>query len=258
MIDIHTHILPGIDDGASTFDDTLQMAQAAYREGISTIIATPHHANGKYMNLADDVRKLTAETNERLRDAGVPVSIACGQEIRVHDDLLDAWHRAELLTLADSAYLLLEMPSSRVPSGMEELVHELHIMGVRPIIAHPERNADIVRSPEALAELVDVGAYAQVTTHSLLGGFGKKIEHASWTLMKRGLIHLLSSDAHHVERRGFRMQEAYEAVEARMGREWVDYLQDNARQVMENGAIAAPPAYAAKGAAKRLWSRLFG
>lgn len=259
MIDIHTHILPGLDDGATDLNDTLDMARAACAEGITTIIATPHHANGTYTNLANDIAKHTLSVNERLRAEGVPVTVMAGQEIRVHDDLLEAWHRQELLPLAGSGYVLLEMPSSRIPKSMGELIHELNVMKLKPIIAHPERNAEVVQHPERLAELVEAGAFAQVTTHSLLGGFGRKIEQSAWTLLKKGYIHIVSSDAHHIERRGFRLGEAYAAIERTMGEKWVHYLQSNARYVLEDKPFGSQPFAAAspEGAMRRVLSYFF-
>lgn len=244
MIDIHTHILPGLDDGAESWDDTLNMARAAVSEGITTIIATPHHANGKYTNIAVEVVEHTQRVNTQLIAAGVPVTIMSGQEIRVHDDLLEAWQREELLCLAGSNYVLIEMPSSHIPRAMNELIHELHIMKLKPIIAHPERNAEVMNNPERLAEMVEEGAYAQVTTHSLLGGFGRRIEQSAWSLCRSGLIHIVSSDAHHPERRGYRMREAYGVIRERMGEQWENYFLNNAQCVVANKPIGSIPAAA--------------
>ncbi|WP_429369544.1 tyrosine-protein phosphatase [Paenibacillus sp. DS2015] len=241
MIDIHTHILPGVDDGAQCWEDTLDLARAAVLEGITTMIATPHHANGAYINRADEVVEHARHINERLVTEGVPLTIATGQEIRVHDDLLDAWSRKELLSLADSHYVLIELPSSRIPKDMDELLHELNIMRVKPIIAHPERNAEIVKHPERLAELIERGAWAQVTTHSLLGGFGRRIEKAAWSLCRSGLIHIVSSDAHHVERRGFRLRQAYDVIRERMGEPWENYFLNNAQCVIEDKPFSSKP-----------------
>ena len=241
MIDIHTHILPGLDDGASDWDETLKMARAAAAEGITTIIATPHHANGRYDNPAAEVRELVSRANGRLTDAGVPVTIAPGQEIRVHGDLLDAWHRGELLTLAGTAYVLIEMPFSHIPKDMNELIHELVVLRLRPILAHPERNAEIAARPGLLAELVERGAYAQMTANSLLGGFGRQVRQAAWTLCESGLIHLVSSDAHDPERRGFRLREAYASIHERMGEPWEAYYKRNAQCVVEDGLFDRPP-----------------
>ncbi|GIO42645.1 tyrosine protein phosphatase [Paenibacillus apis] len=242
MIDIHTHILPGLDDGAQTWEDTMNMARVAASEGITTIIATPHHANGRYDNIASEVVEHTKHANEQLIAAGIPVTILPGQEIRMHYDFLEAWYRTELLPLANSKYVLLEMPSSRIPQEIYELIHELKIMKLKPIIAHPERNAEIMKNPERLGELIDLGAFAQVTTHSLLGGFGKRIEKSAWSLCKNGLIHLVSSDAHHVERRGFRLREAYNVISERLGRPWETYFLNNAQCVIEDNSFGTQPA----------------
>ncbi|MEK3885259.1 CpsB/CapC family capsule biosynthesis tyrosine phosphatase [Paenibacillus sp. PL2-23] len=241
MIDIHTHILPGIDDGSAHDDEALALARAAAADGIRTLMATPHHANGRYLNPASDVRRLVEEMNRKLELAGIEVAVAAGQEIRVHDDLLDAWRREELLTLAGSRYILLEMPSSSIPQGMEELMHELAVLGLVPVIAHPERNAEVVQHPERLAELVELGAIGQVTTHSLLGGFGKRIEQSAWKLLRQGSIHIVSSDAHHPDRRGFRLSEAYASIEQSMGAEWSGYLKGNAEAILANRALGAMP-----------------
>jgi protein-tyrosine phosphatase len=254
MIDIHSHILPGLDDGAENFDDTLIMARAACSEGITTIIATPHHANGAYMNPASNVRRLVESVNARLIEAGVPVTIAAGQEIRVHDDLLDAWSRDELLTLAGSRYVLLEMPSSRIPRSMEEIVHELSVMGLTTVIAHPERNSEVVQHPERFEKLIELGACGQVTTHSLLGVFGKRIQQTSLSLLKQGSIHFVSSDAHHISRRGFRLDEAYSLIERTMGEQWSSYLRDNARRLLDNSPLGEQPASSAARGGQ--WRRL--
>lgn len=259
MIDIHTHILPGIDDGAADMDEALGLARAASADGLRAVIATPHHANGSYMNPASEVHRLVNALNDRLGAAGIPLTVFAGQEIRVHDDLLHAWHRGELLSMANSRYVLLEMPSSRMPKGMADLVHELVIMDLVPVIAHPERNAEVVQHPERLEELIDLGASAQLTTHSLLGGFGKRIEQASWELLRRGCIQLLSSDAHHVTRRGFRMGEAYAFIERTMGEQWTAYLKANASCVLGDKPFGEQPPIpgASGGKVRKLFAALF-
>ncbi|WP_254639062.1 tyrosine-protein phosphatase [Cohnella sp. GbtcB17] len=241
MIDIHSHILPSLDDGAQDWRDALDLARAAEAEGIGTIIATPHHANGVYTNEARDVRSAVEAMNERLSAEGIALKVEAGQEIRIHDDLLEAWTRGELLTLAGSRYVLIELPSSRVPRSTLDLLHELRIMNLSPIIAHPERNAEIAGQPDRLAELVAAGAYSQVTTYSLLGGFGKRIEQVSWQLCRQGLIHIVSSDAHHVSKRGFLLEESYREVNRRLGDKFELFFRNNAEAVLYNGQIESHP-----------------
>lgn len=241
MIDIHSHILPSLDDGAQDWRDALDLATAAAAEGITTIVATPHHANGVYTNTASVVRAAVDALNDRLVSEGIPLVVRPGQEIRVHDDLLEAWSRGELLTLAESRYLLIELPSSRIPRGMPDLLHELRLMNVSPIIAHPERNAEIAAHPERLAELVAAGAYGQVTTHSLLGGFGRKIEQIAWGLCRRRLIHLVSSDAHHVAKRGFLLRDSYNKINRILGGNFELFFKKNAEAVLYNGEMEVHP-----------------
>lgn len=256
MIDIHTHILPGIDDGAADWDYSIKLARAAAAEGITGIIATPHHYDGKYTNDADTVRELTAELNHRLTELDIPVTIQTGQEIRAHSEFLSNWQGKKLLPMGDSFYVLIEMPSSQIPKSMEQIVYELRLLGVRTVIAHPERNAEVVRNPDRLAELVELGAYAQVTTHSLLGGFGRGIEKASWTLCRRGLIHIVASDAHHLEWRGFRMKEAYERVESELGPQWRRYFERNAQAIWNARELTDQPAPALSAAKAGGWGKI--
>ena len=239
MIDIHTHILPGLDDGAETWDYAIRMARAAAAEGVTDLIATPHH--GIYTNHASAVLERTALLNERLRAEGVPLVVHAGQEIRVSGDLLDDWDRGKLLTLAGSRYMLVEMPHSCVPSGLADLFHELAVMGITPILAHPERNGEILLHPEKLDELLELGAYAQVTTHSLLGSFGPRVEKLSWHLCRSGKIHFIASDAHNLLNRDFRMKEAFDLIGKELGEEWKAYFLDNARRVLANEELAPAP-----------------
>ncbi|WP_168121097.1 CpsB/CapC family capsule biosynthesis tyrosine phosphatase [Paenibacillus sp. HB172176] len=255
MIDIHTHILPGVDDGAADWEATLAMARAAVQDGITIVVATPHHANGRYKNPAREVRLLVAEANQKLQEASISLQILAGQEIRMHDSLLESWDQEELLTLADSSYMLIEFPSANVPKHTEELFHELKVMGIVPVIAHPERNAELAGNHDRLAALLEHGALAQVTSHSLLGGFGKAVERTAWSFMKRGLVQFVSSDAHHVERRGFLLQEAYKRVGQRVGKDAELSLKENADFLLQNKAIAVPPSD--ERTPQRSWRNLF-
>lgn len=234
MIDIHTHILPGVDDGAPDWEETLRLARAAVQDGITAVVATPHHANGRYHNIAEDIRQLAEQTNLRLNEEGIPLRILTGQEIRVHEALPEAWEQGELLTLSGSRYILIELPSGYIPSHTGELIHELAVLGLVPIIAHPERNGAIASDPRRLEALLEGGAIAQVTSHSLLGGFGRGVEKTAWTLCRSGLIHIVSSDAHHAERRGFKLSEAYAAVGKRLGGQYVSFYQSNAGRIISD------------------------
>ncbi|MEK3683090.1 tyrosine-protein phosphatase [Paenibacillus sp. FSL R10-2736] len=237
MIDIHSHILPFMDDGAADVDAALAMAQDANNDGITTVIATPHHANGVYMNPAPDIEAAVRLLNEKLQEAGNPLQVLPGQEIRIYGDLLDDLEKGQLLTLAGSRYILLEMPSSRVPRNMEETCHELIIQGYVPVIAHPERNAEVAENPSKLERLTELGALGQLTAQSLAGTFGSKLQKLSIDLCRRGTIHVIASDAHDSSNRPFGLSEAYEVVKKHLGNETFDFFLHNARRIAANEEI---------------------
>ncbi|OBZ09809.1 hypothetical protein A8L34_21290 [Bacillus sp. FJAT-27264] len=237
MIDIHCHILPFLDDGASDWDAALAMASDALADGITSIVATPHHANGQYMNPASNTMLAVEELNERLRRAGNPLNVLPGQEVRVYSDLLADLEQGELLTLAGSRYLLLEMPSSRIPRNMEEVCHELIIQGIVPIIAHPERNAEVAAEPSKLLKLTEIGVLGQLTAQSLAGTFGSKLQKLSLELCRVGAVHMIASDAHDSVHRPFGLSEAYRKLEVEMGLEVCDYFRDNTQKIVMNEQV---------------------
>lgn len=253
MIDIHSHILPGMDDGARDWEAALAMARDAAADGISMIIATPHHANGQFDTSADDIRQAVLLMNGKLRKEPFDLTVAAGQEIRVYERLLDDLEKGKLLTLAQSRYILLEMPSSRIPSRMAEVCHELLIQGLVPVIAHPERNAEVSAHPERLERLIEAGAYGQLTAQCVTGGLGNKLQKLSLDLCRRGAVHLIASDAHDCGRRPFGLSEAYRIVEKQLGTEACDIFRDNASAVWNNGDIVPIPV-----TKKRVESSFFG
>jgi len=239
MIDVHSHVLPGLDDGAKNDLDLIAMARAAVKDGITRVIATPHHANGSYDNEAGVVLDAVERANALLQQESIPLRLGAGQEVRLYRELVEDYHEGKLLTLAGSKYLLLEFPSGRVPSGADEMVHELAVIGITPIIAHPERNMELAGNPERLRQLIELGALTQVTTHSLLGVFGKKIASLSVDWCKQQLVHVIASDAHDPSYRCFGLQGAYEMIEARVSREIAEYCRLNAERIWLNEPIEA-------------------
>lgn len=238
MIDIHTHLLPYLDDGADDWNIAVQMAQQAIADGIDTIIATPHHANGRYHNPSGDIASTVAELNRRLQLSGLEINVLAGQEVRVYDQLINDLESGQLLTLNHTRYLLLEFPSSTVPKNIDELLFELSLLGVQAIIAHPERNAEIASNPDILRNLVELGALGQITAQSLAGAMGRKLQRLSIQLCRMNLIHLIASDAHDLIRRPFGLSEAYQVIANELGEEYEGYLKDNAKRVVKDMPIS--------------------
>ncbi|QSF44123.1 tyrosine protein phosphatase [Paenibacillus tianjinensis] len=223
-----------MDDGATDWEAALSMAQDAVQDGISTVVATPHHANGVYMNPAPTIGQAVQLLNERIQQAGLPLLVLPGQEIRLYGDLLNDLEQSQLLTLAGSKYILLEMPSSRVPRTMEETCHELVIQGFVPVIAHPERNAEVAANPATLERLVELGAVGQVTAQSLAGTFGSKLQKLSLDLCRRNAVHIVASDAHDSSHRPFGLSEAFKVVEKELGTVTFDNFRQNSQRIIAN------------------------
>jgi protein-tyrosine phosphatase len=237
MIDLHSHILPGIDDGATTIEEAIAMAKLAVKDGIQLLAATPHHNNGKYSNERYSIKQAIASLNEQLIRRNIPLKLLPGQEIRFNDLFWAEWEAGNLLTLNDSRYILLELPSQHVPTGIWDVIHELRLKGIVPIIAHPERNSELINEIDTLQELVEAGALSQVTTHSLNGLFGRRIRQATLEMCRRNLVHIVASDAHHPQRRPFGMCEAYRCVASKLGSPFVEYYQANAVAIANNQNI---------------------
>lgn len=241
MIDLHSHILFGVDDGAQTIEDSIEMARAAEAEGISVIYATPHHLTTRYENERDVVLPKVAELNAEFERLGIELVVKPGQELRIHGDLLDGLQVGTSITLGDTNYLLVEFPSNHVPLYTERVLFDLQSEGYHPIIVHPERNSDIMQNPDKLIDLVQNGALTQVTAGSVAGKFGKKIKQFSMQLIESNLTHFVASDAHNTTTRGFCMQEAFAEIEKEFGYGVSAMLKENAETVHRNGNVIGEP-----------------
>ncbi|MGE6375510.1 tyrosine-protein phosphatase [Peribacillus muralis] len=234
MIDIHSHILPGVDDGAKHITETIAMAKLAISEGIQTIIATPHHKNGHFENEKNDIIEKVAELNEILKAESIDLEVLPGQETRIYGDLLLDYQDERILSLNnDGKYVFIELPSDHVPAYTEPLIYDIQMKGLVPIIVHPERNQEFLEYPNQLYKLVKHGAYTQITAKSIVGGFGKKTKNFSFQLIEKNLTHFVASDAHNTKSRAFHMIEAFNKIESKYGVEMRYLFMDNAELLIQ-------------------------
>lgn len=212
MIDLHSHILPGVDDGPATLEESLDMARAAVDDGIEAIAATPH-VRDDYPTSPDTMERLVAELREALAADAIRLELLPGGEIAL--DRLDDLSPDDLRRFGlggSDAYVLLEFPYFGWPLALEDLVFRLAAQGVRAVIAHPERNGEVQLAPERLEPIVRAGGLVQLTAASLDGRLGQRSRRAGLVLLERGLAHLLASDAHTPDIRGIGMSAAVEAI----------------------------------------------
>lgn len=218
MVDTHSHILPGIDDGARTLDDSVELCRMAAGDGIRGMVATPHVMEFKYPNTRETIEEPFRRLEEAVRSAGIDLTLFRGAEVHVASDLVERLKGGELLTYNDNGrYMLLEFPFQQIVSGTEEIVYRLRLAGVTPVIAHPERIGFFMEDIERLEKLVRLGALASITGLSLLGGFGERSERAGWEMIERRLGHVIASDGHDVRHRRPVLRDAAAILAARLG-----------------------------------------
>lgn len=212
FVDIHCHLLPAIDDGASDWDESLAMARMAVDDGIGTILCTPHQLGSFSHNRGEMIRQRVSELRERLRQAKIPLTVAVGGDVRIEPEMVALLKRGEVVSLADTRkYVLLELPHE-IYLPLERLLADLAGAGCRGILSHPERNEGLLRDIEIVPPLVAAGCLMQITAGSLLGEFGPRSKKYSEQLLERGLVHFVSSDAHGTKRRRPLLSAAYQRV----------------------------------------------
>lgn len=211
------------------------MARKAVEAGITHLFATPHHLNEKYVNVKNDIIERTVRLNESFQLENIPLTIHPGQEVRIHRDIFTSLEKGEILTLDDNGtYLLVELPSGKVPTYTQEVIYELLLKGITTIIVHPERNKELIANHKLLFELVQEGALVQITSGSIIGNFGKSIQSFSKKIIEHNLAHFIATDAHNIGSRGFTLQQAYETITKVYGIERTFHFKENAEQLLKD------------------------
>lgn len=208
MIDLHCHILPGLDDGPATFEESLEMCRGAAADGVRAIVATPHFKPGTYECTGKAVHAAVTQLNDALAREGLRVRVCAGAEVAVFPEmqayLKPQWH----LTINNGRYFLAEFPPLSVPARWDAFLLSFLAAGLRPIIAHPERNAWFMDHREALSNAVQKGLLVQITAASITGGFGQEVQAFCAYLLSRNLVHAIASDGHSADLRPALLAEA--------------------------------------------------
>jgi protein-tyrosine phosphatase len=212
FVDIHCHLIPQIDDGSKSWDETLAMARMAVDDGISTIVVTPHQLGAYAHNDGDDIRFRTAQLQQFLRQHDVPLDVLPGADVRIEADMIAKLRQGSVLSLGDHRrHVLLELPHE-LYFPLEPILDELEAVGMLGILSHPERNQGLLSEPRLIEPLVDRGCWMQVTAGSLLGTFGPSSLQMSQWLLKQGLVHFIATDAHGSKQRRPLMGRAFQRI----------------------------------------------
>jgi protein-tyrosine phosphatase len=216
MVDLHSHILPGLDDGAKTLEDSLAMAEQAIGDGITHVVATPH-ASSDYPFEFRRVRSALKELSGKL-DGRLTLASGCDLHLN-HENIIALRKNPRPFCINQKDYLLVEFNDFSIPASLDQTLHELCLAELRPIITHPERNGILRTRPERLRRWIAQGCYVQITAGSLTGVFGPSPQQNAWRWLLGGFVHFISSDAHNTARRPLKLKFAYDAVALRMGEE---------------------------------------
>jgi protein-tyrosine phosphatase len=212
LIDLHCHLLPGLDDGPATIDESLALARAARESGIEAIVATPHIREDYPFDPAE-IPLRARELEQALREAGIAIRVVEGAEVAITrvPDLDQATLR--VLCLGDGPYMLVESPYTYATTVLEETVFDLQVRGFRPVLAHPERAPSFQQEPDRLARLVERGVLCSVTAASMTGAFGGTVKKFTALIFSRGLVHNVASDAHDAVRRPVDLRGGFESLD---------------------------------------------
>lgn len=238
MIDLHTHFIPNVDDGADSIEETIRMAKAAVDEGVSHAVLTPHHNRYWVTNEKDKVIRLTKEVEKAIQAVGIPLTVTPGQEIRMNEEFLEDLFAGNYLSLdGKGKYYLVEFSWGDFPEFAESYLEKMIEADIVPVIAHPERQRAFLDNPELLPRLIEMGCIAQITATSIIGGYTKEVEETAYQMMQDNLIHTIASDAHNTVERPFNLKSALARLAKDFSPEYKKYLVDNAEKIFEGQTV---------------------
>ncbi|MHB1300624.1 MAG: tyrosine-protein phosphatase [Burkholderiales bacterium] len=238
MVDLHCHFLPGIDDGPATLDEAVAMALAAAENGIGRVVVTPHIHCGRYENDLDSIRPVFEMFSRALEARDVPIRLNFAAEVRIGPEIIEMVEseRLPFLGVQDGyRMLLLEFPHGHIPLGSEKMVNWLLLRKIRPVIAHPERNKDVMRNLSKIVPFVEMGCLLQVTAGSIAGNFGPFCRSVCIKLLESGWVWALASDAHNLLHRPPELEAGRAAAEKIVGSaaSWA-MVRDNPVSILES------------------------
>ena len=242
MIDLHIHILPGLDDGPTNLGEAVEMCCICFEEGINTLVATPHIIREVYENRREDILNAVETLQRTLDQKEIPIRILPGADVQLDFDLVDRLDRKELCTINDgNKYLLLEIPETLAGLDLTRSISILKKKGIHPIVSHPERVAHFRENPEAIYSLVHSDVLMQITARSLLGGFGREVKWFTERLLKSRLVHILASDAHSPAGRAPGLRSALQRASELLGEEEaLKLVEGNPKAILQGERFKLP------------------
>jgi len=239
VIDIHSHILPGIDDGSKSMEDTMKMLRLTEEDGVETIVATPHFYRGYYERSYKDVLELVNNVRHSASEENIAVNIVSAQEVFLDRHTVENFKSGKIGCVEGTNYMLVELPMVNVPKNALDIIYELEIRGVHPILAHPERYTYIIDTPSKINEFINEKCLLQINTGSILGIFGKKVKKTAEFLISSGVCSFIASDSHSTGGRCPGISKALEQA-SRFNKDITGQVLDNCKKMLKNEIIQQP------------------
>ena len=258
MIDIHCHILPEVDDGSRSLNESIEMAMIAKEQGITKIVNTSHyHPDFRYKK-GEELLKELEDFNNVLKENMIDIEVVIGNEIYYTKDLIKEIDELDFYTLNNSRYILIELPPTNFPKDLCNIVYEKKKKNYIPVFAHVERYREVQENPELIYEVINAGAIIQVNSHSILGKSGKELQKVCNTLLNRNMVHVVGTDAHSSKRRTPIFLDAYKYVSEKYSKEMADdlFIKNN-NAIINNEALNLPKPYKEEQKKKGFLKKLF-
>jgi protein-tyrosine phosphatase len=224
MYDLHSHLLPAIDDGSPDYETSLAMARVFADQGVLCVACTPHILPGLYHNSGPQIKQAVAELQQRLDEAAIPLRLVTGADNHIAPDFVAGLQRGHLLPIADSRYVLVEPPHHVAPARLEDLFFSILIAGYVPVLTHPERLTWIESKYDVMERLAAQGVWMQITSGSLCGRFGRRPRYWAERMLEEGLVHILATDAHNLTSRPPDLREGFREAQRLAGAEEAQHL----------------------------------
>jgi protein-tyrosine phosphatase len=224
MIDLHSHLLPGLDDGAPDLSVSLEMARAFVADGVHIVACTPHILPGMYHNTGPGIRAGVAALQAELDRQDIPLTLVTGSDAHVTPDMIAKLRSGEILSLADTRYLLVEPPHHVAPARLDDFFFSLLAAGYVPILTHPERLSWIATQYSLVETLFERGVWMQITAGSLTGMFGRQPKYWAERMLDEGRVHILATDAHEMKRRVPELSRGRDAAALRVGPDEAEHM----------------------------------
>lgn len=245
MIDTHTHILPGLDDGAESLDDTLGIIRQLQGAGFKTLLATPHVMEGTNYISPEEILTATEQVRQAVNESGISLEIQPGAENYIFPEMAKWARQGKLMTLGNTGkYLLVELPMLEIPHYTDQVFFELQVEGLTPVLAHPERYQGLFQHPQRLVEWGKRGILFQLDLRSIIGRYGPRPKELGTRMLRSQLVHFVGSDAHRVSRSGSADREALQAMREIIGEQrFLGITVSNPQRILEGMAVPVEEDY---------------